>query len=55
LEVGLEMIVEKANYMLLYHHLNAGQNGDIKTASRSFGNVSQFKYLGKTVINENLI
>jgi hypothetical protein len=41
--------------MLLSHHQNIGQNQDIKIANRSFENVSQFKYLGTTVTNHNLI
>jgi hypothetical protein len=41
--------------MLLSRHQNAGQNRDIKIANRSFENVSQFKYLGTTVTNPNLI
>jgi hypothetical protein len=36
-------------------HQNACQNWDTKIASRSFKNVSQFKYLGMTVTNENFI
>jgi hypothetical protein len=32
-----------------------GQNRDIKIADRSFENVSQFKYSGMTVTNQNLI
>jgi hypothetical protein len=40
--------------MLLSRH-NVGRNRDIKIANRSFGNVSQFKYLGTTVTNQNLI
>jgi hypothetical protein len=54
-EVGLEINVEKTNYMLLSRHKNVGQNRDIKIANRSFENVSQFKYLGTTVRNQNLI
>jgi hypothetical protein len=54
-EVGLEINVEKTKYMLLSHHQNVDQNQDIKIANRSFGNVSQFTYLGMTVTNQNLI
>jgi hypothetical protein len=54
-EVGLEIIIEKTKYMLLSHHQNIGQNWDIKIANRSFENVPQFKYLGTTVTNQNLI
>jgi hypothetical protein len=41
--------------MLLSRHQNAGQNLDIKVANRSLENVAQFKYLGTTVTNQNLI
>jgi hypothetical protein len=41
--------------MLLSRHQNAGQNRDIKIANRSFENVSQFKYLGTTITNQNSI
>jgi hypothetical protein len=41
--------------MLLSRHQDAGQNRDIKIANSSFENVSQFKYLGTTVTNQNLI
>jgi hypothetical protein len=54
-EVGLEINVDKTKYMLLSRHQNVDQNQDIKIANRSFGNVSQFKYLGTTVTNQNLI
>jgi hypothetical protein len=54
-EVGLEINVEKTKYILLSRHQNAGQNRDIKTANRSFENVSQVKYLGTKVTNKNLI
>jgi hypothetical protein len=54
-EVGLEINVEKTKYMLLSHHQNAGQNLDTEIANRWFENVSQFKYLGTTVKNQNLI
>jgi hypothetical protein len=41
--------------MLLSHHQNTSQKLDIKIGSRLFENVSQFKYLGMTVSNQNLI
>jgi hypothetical protein len=54
-EVGLEVNAEKTKCMLLSHHQNAGQSHNIKMANRSFENVAQFKYLGTTVTNQNLI
>jgi hypothetical protein len=53
--VGLEINVEKTKYMLLSRRQNVGKNWDIKIANRSFENVSQFKYLGTKVTNQNLI
>jgi hypothetical protein len=47
-EVGLEIIVEKTKYMLVPCDQNPGQNRDIKMGNRSFENMSQFKYLGRT-------
>jgi hypothetical protein len=41
--------------MSLSRHQNVGQNRDVKIANRSFENVSEFKYLGTTVTNQNLI
>jgi hypothetical protein len=45
---------EKAKYMLVSRDQNEGQNRDIKIVNRSFENVSQLKYLGKAVPNQNL-
>jgi hypothetical protein len=55
MEVGLEINVEKTKYMLLSYHQKGGQNRDIKIVKRSFENVSQLKYLGTTVTNQNFI
>jgi hypothetical protein len=41
--------------MLLSRHQNVSQNRDIKITNRSFENVSQFKYLGTKVINQDFI
>jgi hypothetical protein len=54
-EVGLEVNAEETKYILLSRHQNAGQNYDIKIANRCFENVAQFRYLGTTVINQNII
>jgi hypothetical protein len=53
-EVGLEINADKTKYMLLSRHQNVSRNQHIRIANRSFGNVSQFKYLGTTVTNQNL-
>jgi hypothetical protein len=51
----IEINVEKTTYMLLSRQQNADQNWDIKTANRLFESVSQFRYLGTRIINQNLI
>jgi hypothetical protein len=47
--------IEKTKCTVLSCHQNAGQNHNIKTANKSFDHVKQFKYLGITVTNQNLI
>jgi hypothetical protein len=37
------------------HHQNAGKNHNRRIGSRSCENVVEFKYLGMTITNENLI
>jgi hypothetical protein len=54
-EVGLEVNTEKAKYMLLSHHQNAGQNHDMKIANRYLENVAKFRYLGTTITSQDLI
>jgi hypothetical protein len=41
--------------MFLSHQYNAGQIHVINIANRCFENVAEFKYLGTTVTNQNLI
>jgi hypothetical protein len=54
-EVGLEVDMGNTRYVLLNHHQNAGQNHYTKISTRSIENVTQLKYLGMTVTNQNLI
>jgi hypothetical protein len=54
-EVGLEVNIEITKYVLVSRDQNAGQNGEIKIGNKSFENVSQIKYLGTAVTNQNLI
>jgi hypothetical protein len=54
-EVVVEIDIAKSKHMLLSRHRNAGQNWNVRITNRSFEIVSQFKYLGMTVINQNLI
>jgi hypothetical protein len=54
-EFGLQVNVEKPMYMLLCCHQNARQNHDMKIAKRCFENVTQLRYLGMAVTNQNLI
>jgi hypothetical protein len=53
-EIGLEVNVEKAKYMLVSRDQNAGQNRDIKRPNRSFKKASQMKCLRTIVTNQNL-
>jgi hypothetical protein len=54
-EVGIEVNVEKTEYMSVCRDQNSEQSREIKIGNRSLENVSQLKYLGTTITNQNLI
>jgi hypothetical protein len=51
--IDLEINAKKTKYMIMSHHLNSGQNQNIRTATELFENVAKFKYLGMTLTNQN--
>jgi hypothetical protein len=55
MEVDQEVKADQTKYMLLSRHQNAGQNHYITTANRCSENMAQFRYLGTTITNQNLI
>jgi hypothetical protein len=52
-EVGLEVNPEKTKYMLMSRSQKVGQEHSIKIANRSFEDVAKFRYLGRTLSDQN--
>jgi hypothetical protein len=52
-DIGLEINAEKTKYMIMSHHLNSGQNQNIRIPKELFENVAKFKYLGMMLTNQN--
>jgi hypothetical protein len=52
-EVGLAVNPEKTKYMLMSRSQKVGQKHSIKIANKSFEDVAKFKYLGRTLSDQN--
>jgi signal recognition particle subunit SEC65 len=52
-DLGLEINAEKTKYMTMSRHPNSGEKQNIRIANESFENVAKFKYLEKTLKNQN--
>jgi hypothetical protein len=54
-EVGLEINAEKTKYIFMSRYQTTGQNHNIRVTDISFESVTNFKYLGIIVTNQNNI
>jgi hypothetical protein len=52
-DICLEINAEKTKYMIMSRYPNSGQNQNIRIANEPFESVAKFKYLGKTLSNQN--
>ena len=53
-ETGLEVNVDKTEYMIMSRDRNAGQSQSVKTDNSSIERVEEFKYLGTTLTDQNI-
>jgi hypothetical protein len=51
---GLEVNTEETKHVLIYRHQNAGRRNKMRITNREFENVAKFRYLGRTLTNQNL-
>jgi len=54
-EIGVEVNADKTKYVVMSRDQNAGRSHNIQTDNRSFERVEEFKYLEKTLTNQNFI
>jgi hypothetical protein len=54
-DIGLEVNVDTAKYMVMSRDQDAGRNRNIKTDNKSFEMVEEFRYLGTTLIRSGRI
>ena len=54
-EIGLEVNADKTKYMVMSREQTAGLSHTIKVDNSSIERVEEFKYMGKTLTNQNSI
>ena len=54
-EIGLEVNADKTKYMVMSRDRNAGRCHSVKIDNSSIERVEEFKYLGKTLTDQNSI
>jgi len=54
-EIGLEVSANKTKYMVISRDQNAGRIQGVRIDNITFERVEEFKYLGKTLANQNSI
>jgi len=54
-EIRLEVSADKTKYMVMSRDQNAGRIQNVRNDNSTFERVEEFKYLGITLINQNLL
>jgi hypothetical protein len=54
-ETGREVSADKTKYMVMSRDQNAGRIDSVRIDNSTFERVEEFKYLGTTLINQNLL
>jgi hypothetical protein len=54
-EIGLEVNADKTKYKVMSRNRNAGRSQNLKIDNSSIERVEEFKYLGKTLTDQNSI
>ena len=54
-QIGLEVSADKTKYMVVSRDENAGRNHSVRIDNSTFERVEEFKYLGKTLTNQNSV
>jgi len=55
METGLEVCADKTKYVVMSRDQNAGRIHSVRIDNSTFESVEEFKYLGRTLTNQNSI